>query len=548
MGDGIETIRNLARSRMNVISIQKSLTYLRSEIKASAWLQKERLPPVRILARQAQVSAAAMCSALGILREEGVVSIIKNRGAYLGASPAANRKDRDYTPWSTGQRWQRLKTQIESDIFNGFYAAGEPMPSLRDLEKSYSVSYKTLHKALESIAAEGLITPSKKTYRIPPLRKTHATLAFISVAGASSLISFGGYPHTEFLSALRREGGKSLINIAMCVYHPEKSVEDFANQLKALREKHSVLGYVLWVSKLPDQKLNQLVQILRKETKRPLKKQGKENPLAVVDTITDHPTTQFLRQQFNPENTTARFFSVAGLMAGRQAGQYLLKLGHRQTAFLSYCHKELWSQQRYRGLLQAYQSAGFGEGVQKFVIDEMDDDPHALPAPPDIEKYLKQADAFVSTSEEAGLGHYAAYALEQLQGAVSNFIHQLKMAERVEPVLNAILEQPGITACVAANDRMALLVRDHLLRKGMRISKDISVISFDDSKAATDNDLSSYSFAFAEIARKVLTYVLAPRPKHPVRDDSFVECEGLLIERGSSGIVRSGKIPEGMAG
>ena len=122
------------------------------------------------------------------------------------------------------------------------------------------------------------------------------------------------------------------------------------------------------------------------------------------------------------------------------------------------------------------------------------------------------------------------------------------MAERVEPVLNAILEQPGITACVAANDRMALLVRDHLLRKGMRISKDISVISFDDSKAATDNDLSSYSFAFAEIARKVLTYVLAPRPKHPVRDDSFVECEGLLIERGSSGIVRSGKIPEGMAG
>ena len=130
---------------MNAASLQKSLTYLRAEIASSAWSQKERLPPVRILARQAQVSAAAMCSALGMLREEGIVTIVKNRGAYLGTSPHADRKDRDFTPWAAGQRWQRLKTQIEGDIFNGFYAAGEPMPSLRDLEKHYSVSYITLH-------------------------------------------------------------------------------------------------------------------------------------------------------------------------------------------------------------------------------------------------------------------------------------------------------------------------------------------------------------------------------------------------------------------
>lgn len=528
---------------MNAASIRKSLAYLRAEIASSAWSQKERLPPIRILARQAQVSAAAMCSALGTLREEGIVTIVKNRGAYLGTSPQVDGKDREFMPWVAGQRWQRLKTQIEGDIFNGFYAAGEPMPSLRDLEKNYSVSYKTLHKALESIAAEGLITPSKKTYRIPPLRRTHATLVFISVDGASSLIRFGGHPHTEFLSALRREGGKSLINIATCVYHPEKNAADFARQIRELREKHSVLGYLLWVSKISEQKLIPLAQLLREEIKRPLEKQGLETPIAVVDTPTDHPTTQFLLHQFDPESPTVRFFNVAGFVAGRQAGQYLLKLGHRQIAFLSYCHKELWSQHRYRGVLQAYQNAGFGDGVRKFVIDEMDDHPHAFPTTPDIEEYLKKTDAFLSISEEVGRDHYASYALEQLKGSVSNYTHQLKMAERVEPLLDAILEHPDITACVAANDRMALLVRDHLIRKGVRIPKDMSVISFDDSKAATDNDLTSYSFAFAEIARKALAYILAPRPKHPGRDESLVECEGQLIERGSSGVVRGEKIP-----
>ena len=81
---------------MNTASLQKSLAYLRAEIASSAWSQKERLPPVRILARQAQVSAAAMCSALGMLREEGIVTIVKNRGAYLGSSPQADRKDRNH--------------------------------------------------------------------------------------------------------------------------------------------------------------------------------------------------------------------------------------------------------------------------------------------------------------------------------------------------------------------------------------------------------------------------------------------------------------------
>lgn len=521
-------------------AIQKAVGHVREKIRNGSWSQNERIPPVRILAREAQVSTAAMNAALSILRDEGIVSIVKNRGAYLGAATSTKQNSWYSESWTGGQRWHRLKTQIENDIFNGYYTPGESMPSLRDLEKFYSVSYKTLRKALESISDEGIIVPSKKTYQVPALRKAHATLIFISAAGASSKINFGGFPHTQFLSALRRESGKSMINVAVLVYNPERRGSEFSSQLRMLREKHSVLGYVLWGSLLPEHKLNEVLQLLQGAAHASREQPGGvETSVAVVDIHADTEVTQFLQHRPGHPARNLWIFSVAGIMAGRHVGQYLMKLGHRKVVFLSYCHQEQWSQYRYRGLLQAFQNAGFGNGVRKLVIEELGDHIHSLPASPSIQKYIRRAEAFLADSAETGKGRYAAYALEQMQGSVANYVHQLKMAERTEPILTAMLEDPDVTACVAANDRMALLIRDHLERKGIRVPKDISVISFDDSKAATDNDLSSYSFALPDIARKVLAHVLSPRSKRPVQEEPQVECEGLLVDRGSSGPARN---------
>ncbi len=521
-------------------TIDKSLQYLRAEIASGTWTSGDRMPPIRVLARQSQVSAAAMCEALGSLRSEGLVSIIKNRGAYFGQAP---KEDRAGRPGGSGtgesQRWQRLKIQIEKDIYNGIFAAGEAMPSLRDLQKSYDVSYKTLRKAMEAISGESVVAPHKKTYMVPHLKRAHGTLVFISSPDAASKISFGGYPVTEFLSALRREGGKSMINVVVIPFDPDKRKGILENQLKILQDKQSVVGYILWTSMLPDRKLDYALQTLSSLSRPQLASSSMDKPVAVIDTTWDIAITNTLHHQADLAGWAFRIFTVAGILAGRRIGQYLLKLGHRKVAFLSYCHKELWSQHRYRGLLQAFQNAGLSEGVKKIVIEEIDDRFHGLPGPEDLEEYHKIAEVFLTKSENAGAGYYATYALEQMTGSVANYIHQLKMAARVEPILTAAMNETGLTACVGANDRMALLARDHFIKKGLRIPKDISVLGFDDSKAATDNDLSSYSFTFSEISRKVLSYVLSPRQAIVGQQNNLSECEGLLIERGSSGAAKS---------
>lgn len=518
-------------------SVQKSLVFLRREFQMGSWKKGDRLFSIRMLAKKAQVSAASMCQALGTLRDEGMITLVKNRGAFFGKLElAGNELGNDVHALKEAQRWQRLQTQVEKDIFNGRFPTGEAMPSLRDLQKIYEVSYQTLRKAMIGIASTEIILPHKKTYLIPALKRAHGTLVFINALAATSKMSFGGYPVAEFLSALRRETGNTQINLVVLQIDPNRRKANFNSQLSALNEKHSVVGYIVWTSMFPEKILEYVLDTLREAHKTIPQSEGQKKPVAVIDTTWDRLVSNTLYHQADLAGWAFRIFNVAGQIAGRQIGQQLLKLGHRKVAFLSYCHKELWSQHRYRGLMQAFQAAGFGAGVHKFVIEEADDHFHALPGPSDLESFNKETVTFLNSSEKVGQNYSSSYAMELLIGAVDNYVHQLKMAARVSTILTAAEMEPKLTACVCANDRMALLAKDHFVKRNFRIPKDMSILGFDDSKAAIDNDLTSYSFSFSDIARKSLSLLLSPRQSVAESEKGSIECEGLLIERGSSGI------------
>ncbi len=54
--------------------------------------------------------------------------------------------------------YEQIKHQIRSAIRSGELAAGEPLPSLRELSKQLHVSVLTINKAYNELADEGLVS------------------------------------------------------------------------------------------------------------------------------------------------------------------------------------------------------------------------------------------------------------------------------------------------------------------------------------------------------------------------------------------------------
>lgn len=54
--------------------------------------------------------------------------------------------------------YEQIKNQIRSAIRSGELAAGEPLPSLRELSKQLHVSVLTINKAYNELADEGLVS------------------------------------------------------------------------------------------------------------------------------------------------------------------------------------------------------------------------------------------------------------------------------------------------------------------------------------------------------------------------------------------------------
>ena len=54
--------------------------------------------------------------------------------------------------------YEQIKSQIRSAIRSGELAAGEPLPSLRELSKQLHVSVLTINKAYNELADEGLVS------------------------------------------------------------------------------------------------------------------------------------------------------------------------------------------------------------------------------------------------------------------------------------------------------------------------------------------------------------------------------------------------------
>jgi DNA-binding LacI/PurR family transcriptional regulator len=106
------------------------------------------------------------------------------------------------------------------------------------------------------------------------------------------------------------------------------------------------------------------------------------------------------------------------------------------------------------------------------------------------------------------------------------------------PVFKQALENRAVTAWVMANDYAATLALDYLKENNVRVPEDLSIISFDNTLDAMENQLTSYDFNPNGIVSIMLRYALRPSSVSPPRGRQVIEADGAIIERRST--ARSG--------
>lgn len=496
-----------------------------------------RLPVLRLLALKAGVAPTHMLRALHQLQAEGAVTIVKNRGIFAGRPEDRVRLgDAESLQLPPREKWMRIRSRLEQDIYEGRYPKGLELPPLRELALRYGASPPTLRKALHFLESAGIIEPQERSYRVPRPARLSGQAAVLFTAWVPPEQADAWFRRDRILAlmaALHSACAEANLRLLVTSYHPRHGFRWHSfrgaspDKLRGLTYR----AHIAWAPTLPERDLRRLCADLAglHPGAKPPKVGTREAPLAILDGAKGSP----MSLPRSGDYPCTRIFSVARKRSGEQVARYLLAAGHRRIAFLSACHAEPWSKDRLFGMRQACKAAGYPDAVRAFAVAKREDVADKPDLPPAL---LRHETAFA-----AGLA-----ALEAELGRDSQKWHALNLklayelfrwTSRTGYSLRDMVERLrawGPTAVVAASDVMALTALNWLRSAGVRIPEDMAIVGFDDDRYSADNDLTSYNFNMGGIAESMLRYVLAPE-KAPAADrDRSVECPGILIERGSS--------------
>ncbi|MCU0608193.1 MAG: substrate-binding domain-containing protein [Chitinispirillaceae bacterium] len=490
------------------------------------------LPPIKSLALAADVSFVTMWKAVVHCRKLGMVSGSK-RGKHAGSGSACFDKAWPQQPGaayaftSVEWGWKKTLERLKRDILTGKYSAGESLPSMKELQFEYSTSYPTLKKALSALSGEGLITASRRSYAVPVLSKSESTARIVALGcGWEDGTLWIDYQDKNYFRFLESACIKSRIALDIVVYCRRNGRLVFIDTVTGKPydlARDAVISVMVIVANLGIP-LDEVIAALA----------GINKPIAFLDVIGGWKVPSWISGR--PDR---RFFSVtASKMPPRLVGQYLLNLGHTNIAFVSPFHKAHWSILRFEELREIFRDAGYPEGVHPFTLDQYafqwdylqedhnnTEDVQTLVAAYD--KWKNHADSEIFR-KFGNIRYSISKHLTEWNCASGEIYH------RMTPQFKRALENRKITAWVMANDYAATLALDYLKEKGVRVPEDISVISFDNTRDAMENQLTSYDFNPQGIISVMLQFALRPSRVPSPANRRVIEIDGAIVERRST--------------
>jgi hypothetical protein len=191
---------------------------------------------------------------------------------------------------------------------------------------------------------------------------------------------------------------------------------------------------------------------------------------------------------------------------------------------------------RLTGLSETFAAAGLDDSVAPYTLKELE-------AYTDIQTLIRSSSQYVAMQSSVQAFERAADAL--LGSSATDFFERVAMPylvdqyveSKVKPLCAQALGDTQATAWVAANDMVAQVCLRFLADHRRRVPQDVSVVGFDDIPSSGPLGLSSYAFNVEGVVSEGLRCVLHPKQGSAAGRARIVEIPGMVVARGSSGMV-----------
>lgn len=493
-----------------------------------------RLPPIRTLARAAEVSFVTMWKALQFLQNSGSI-VSDSRGNRKFSAEDQNTKENcSDTPTNhlykpvvlsrTGLK-NHVTDKLYRDIMTGRFSVSDKLPSCKELQQFYKVSFATLKKSLDTLVEEQILERSASGYQIPSLpgSTSYARIVVIGCGWEDGKI-WVDHQDKSYFRTLESECIRMNVQLDVVVYYRYNDRLRFVHT--ASRKDYdlsdrSILGYIFIVANIdsaPEEVLEKLA--------------GLKRDIAVLDVVGGWKIPKCARNRY------IRFFTAtASEQPAKRVAQYLLGKGHRQIAFISPFHKALWSQRRFETISEVFNRAGINGGVIPFVQNkyayQWDYLKNAVNQENDLRSLFDQYTRWEKEAHGAIFKRFGNFGYNIVKYITEWNCASGEIYEKMEPLFEKALQNKSITAWAMANDFSAAIAIDYLKGHSLRVPEDMSVISFDNTLDAMEYQLTSYDFNNQGIITLILRFILSPHTFKSGSENRFIGIDGNLVIRRS---------------
>jgi DNA-binding LacI/PurR family transcriptional regulator len=406
--------------------------------------------------------------------------------------------------------------QIEGDLLQGVYRAGDPPPSLKELQGKYGVCYATLRKALRDLERAGHWPPAPDPGRG---RAAGQFVVYLAWGDENGNQYFDEPIDHEYLQSLRSACGRLNLEPAVAVYNYQgrglRVVMPPGASLTFPALCERAVGFLVRTACPRDVCADLLPQLARHR-----------KPVAVLDEADSPSLPELARRHRHIRSYRPTINEASGEIMAR----HLLDMGHRRVVLISPFRDAVWSRNRLAGLSATLRRADPEAVAAECTLDFPYLQRHAVREPRAFG--LLQRALLRAPGWKAPLPSLRGI-LAQLEPEIHQAVRRERILVELSYRLEKALKRKDVTAWVAVDDDTALLVMDFLRRRGLQVPRDLSLVGFDDTAEGARHDLTSYNFDFERFNHYVLRYLLEPGRTAMAEAKGACAPAGRVVARGS---------------